>query len=485
VSAPSAEFVPAPLAEAMQVVLRERRPCELAEQGGISATLCYPLQIGELVIGAFALGYAGREPKDRDMMEELAGRAAMALENARLYRTLEREIARSREAEEELQDANRRKDEFLAMLSHELRNPLAPIRNAVELMRRVGTNEQRVVMARDVIDRQVTQLARLVDELLDVSRISQGKIVLKKEPVELSKIVAHSVETVRPMIDQREQRLTIEVSPHPVWLMGDFARLSQVLANLLNNASKYTPDHGRIRLAAAGEHGFATITVEDNGTGIESELLPRVFELFVQGDRGLDRAQGGLGIGLTLVKRLIELHQGKVEAQSPGPGKGATFRVTLPSVSAVHTQATPFKPETTSPQVYGRRVLVVDDNLDAAESTAAFLRLEGHEVKTVGDGTEALSSVPVFAPHVIVLDIGLPGLDGYAVARQLRERGDTNHILLIAMTGYGQREDRERAMGAGFDYHFVKPTNPGQIQRAIEQGRRAADAADAAHHSVS
>jgi CheY-like chemotaxis protein/anti-sigma regulatory factor (Ser/Thr protein kinase) len=274
------------------------------------------------------------------------------------------------------------------------------------------------------------------------------------------------------------------VSPHPVWLMGDFTRLSQVVANLLNNASKYTPDRGRIRLAAAGEHGFATITVEDNGTGIESELLPRVFELFVQGDRGLDRAQGGLGIGLTLVKRLLELHQGKVEAESPGPGKGATFRVTLPSVSAVQPQAAPLKPEITSPQVYGRRVLVVDDNLDAAESTAAFLRLEGHEVKTVGDGTEALASVPVFAPHVIVLDIGLPGLDGYAVARQLRERGDTNHILLIAMTGYGQREDRERAMGAGFDYHFVKPTNPGQIQRAIEQGRRAADAADAAHHSV-
>ncbi|MBW8905860.1 MAG: response regulator [Betaproteobacteria bacterium] len=483
-SAPSGEFVPAALAEAMQAVLRERRAHELAEHGGISATVCYPLQVGELLIGAFALGYVGREPKDRDMLEELAGRAAMALENARLYRSLEREIARSREAEEELQDANRRKDEFLAMLSHELRNPLAPIRNAVELMRRVGTHEQRVVMARDVIDRQVTQLARLVDELLDVSRISQGKIVLKKEPVELARIVAHSVETVRPMIDQREQRLSIEVSPHPVWLMGDFTRLSQVVANLLNNASKYTPDAGRIHLAAAGEHGFATITVEDNGTGIEAELLPRVFELFVQGDRGLDRAQGGLGIGLTLVKRLVELHQGKVHAESPGPGKGASFRITLPSISAVQPLAAPSKPEITSPQVYGRRVLVVDDNLDAAESTAAFLRLEGHEVKTVGDGSEALASVPVFAPHVIVLDIGLPGLDGYAVARQLRERGDTNHILLIAMTGYGQREDRERAMTAGFDYHFVKPTNPGQIQRAIELGRHAGDAIDAAQRGA-
>ena len=259
--------------------------------------------------------------------------------------------------------------------------------------------------------------------------------------------------------------------------MGDFTRLSQVVANLLNNASKYTQDAGRIRLAAAGEHGFATITVEDNGTGIEGELLPRVFELFVQGDRGLDRAQGGLGIGLTLVKRLVELHQGKVEAVSPGVGKGATFRITLPSISAVQPLAAPSKPEITSPQVYGRRILVVDDNLDAAESTAAFLRLEGHEVKSVGDGNEALASVRVFAPHVIVLDIGLPGLDGYAVARQLRERGDTSHTLLIAMTGYGQREDRERAMTAGFDYHFVKPTDPRLIQRAIEQGRKTPESA--------
>jgi CheY-like chemotaxis protein len=314
-------------------------------------------------------------------------------------------------------------------------------------------------MARDVIDRQVTQLARLVDELLDVSRISQGKIVLKKEPVELAKIVAHSVETVRPMIDQREQRLSIEVSAHPVWLMGDFTRLSQVIANLLNNACKYTPEGGHIRLTASGGEGKATIAVEDNGSGIDAELLPRVFELFVQGERALDRSQGGLGIGLTLVKRLVELHQGQVEAASAGMGKGAAFRVTLPSISAV--QAPGLSPvEVTSPQVYGRRVLVVDDNADAAESTAAFL-----------DGSDALSSVRVFAPHVIVLDIGLPGIDGYAVARRLREQGDTSHALLIAVTGYGAKEDRERAMEAGFDYHFVKPTDPRQIQQAIEHGR--------------
>ena len=482
--APAAEFVPAPLASALRTVLADKKTLELGADAGLSAVICQPLQVGERLVGALALGYAGREPRDRDLLDEFAGRAAMALDNAQLYRSLEREIARSREAEEELQDANRRKDEFLAMLSHELRNPLAPIRNAVELMRRVGSSEARLIMARDVIDRQVTQLARLVDELLDVSRISQGKIVLKKEPLELAKVIAHSVETVRPMIDVREQRLTVEVGAGPVWVMGDFARLSQVVANLLNNASKYTPEGGRIRLAASAERGVATISVEDNGSGIEADLLPRVFELFVQGDRGLDRSQGGLGIGLTLVKRLVELHQGEVAAESAGAGKGAAFRVTLPCISAVQPQAaTPPQPAA-SHEVYGRRVLVVDDNLDAAESTAAFLRLEGHEVKTVSDGNEALASVRVFAPHVIVLDIGLPGLDGYAVARQLRERGDTSHTLLVAMTGYGQREDRERAVASGFDYHFVKPTDPRLIQRAIEQGRQSRDAAaDAAAKS--
>jgi len=462
--------LPENLRAALQRVVREGLPLE-------GETVCYPLRIGERTLGALALAVGAPSPElmPRDLvtLQELVSRAAIALDNARLYSSLQREIVRSREAEENLQDANRRKDEFLAMLSHELRNPLAPIRNAVEVIRRLAPPDPKLTMARDVVDRQVTLLARLVEELLDVSRISQGKIALKKEPVDLGRIITHSVETARPLIDARNQMLTVTVPAAPVWLSADFARLSQVVANLLNNASKYTGERGRIELTASADEGEARIVVRDNGAGIEPQLLDRVFDLFVQGDRALDRGQGGLGIGLTLVKRLVELHQGRVEAASDGPGRGATFTVTLSCISAVEPQRQILQiaPAAKGPEVYGRRVLVVDDNIDAAESTAAFLRLEGHEVKAVHDGLQGLASLKVFDPHVVVLDIGLPGLDGYAVARQLRERGDTSHVLLIALTGYGQKEDRQRAADAGFDYHYVKPADPREIQVAIERGR--------------
>ena len=465
--------LPEAMRAALQRVVREGLPLE-------GETVCYPLRIGDRTLGALALlshsSSPSLLPQDLVTLQDLAGRAAIALDNARLYSSLQREIARSREAEESLQDANRRKDEFLAMLSHELRNPLAPIRNAVEVMRRVAPPDPKLTMARDVVDRQVSLLARLVEELLDVSRISQGKISLKKEPVDLARIVAHAVETARPLVDGRAQTLTVAVPAAPVWLSADFARLSQVVSNLLNNASKYTGEGGRIELAASAGEGEATITVRDNGAGIETQLLHKVFDLFVQGERALDRGQGGLGIGLTLVKRLVELHQGEVSVASDGPGRGATFTVTLPCISAVEPQrsAVPASSSKSSSEVYGRRVLVVDDNIDAAESTAAFLRLEGHEVKAVHDGLQALASLKVFDPHVVVLDIGLPGLDGYAVARQLRGRGDTSHVLLIALTGYGQKEDRARAAAAGFDYHFVKPADPREIQVAIERGRNTA-----------
>ena len=463
------DALPEPLRTALQRVVREGLPHE-------GDVVCYPLRVGERTLGALALT-SDRSSPDLVTFQELAGRAAIALDNARLYQSLEREITRSREAEAQLQESSQRKDEFLAMLSHELRNPLAPIRNAVEVIRRLAPPDPKLIMARDVVDRQVTLLARLVEELLDVSRISQGKIALKKEPVELARIISHSVETARPLIDARAQTLTVSAPPTPVWLSADFARLSQVVANLLNNASKYTAEGGRIELIADAQEGEATIMVRDNGTGIEPALLPKVFDLFVQGDRALDRGQGGLGIGLTLVKRLVELHQGTVSVASDGPGRGSAFTVRLPCISAVEPQqpvARAAVRASSSSEVYGRRVLVVDDNVDAAESTAAFLRLEGHEVKAVHDGLQALASLKVFDPHVVVLDIGLPGLDGYAVARQLRARGDTSHVLLIALTGYGQKEDRARAAAAGFDYHYVKPADPREIQAAIERGRNTA-----------
>jgi signal transduction histidine kinase len=474
--------LPEELREALQRVVRESLPLE-------GDTICYPLRVGDRTLGALALGSGTSPdlmPQDLVTLQELVSRAAIALDNARLYSSLQREIVRSRQAEEELQDANRRKDEFLAMLSHELRNPLAPIRNAVEVIRRVAPPDPKLTMAREVVDRQVSLLARLVEELLDVSRISQGKIALKKEPVDLARIVAHAVETARPLIDARAQNLTVAVPAAPCWLSADFARLSQVVANLLNNASKYTNEGGRIEVTASAGEGEATIEVRDNGSGIDPQLLPKVFDLFVQGERALDRGQGGLGIGLTLVKRLVELHQGRVEVESDGAGRGSTFRVRLPCISAVEPQQpkSAVSSAARDTEVYGRRVLVVDDNIDAAESTAAFLRLEGHEVKAVHDGLQALASLKVFDPHVVVLDIGLPGLDGYAVARQLRERGDTSHVLLIALTGYGQKEDRQRAADSGFDYHFVKPADPREIQVAIERGRNTAGEPALEAHSL-
>jgi signal transduction histidine kinase/DNA-binding response OmpR family regulator len=438
--------------------------------------LALPLKIGERTTGVLLLATRvpcpAFETADVSMLSELAGRGAIALENAALYRNLQREISRSRQAEEKLQDANRRKDEFLAMLSHELRNPLAPIRTAVEVIRRVAPADPALTMARDVVDRQVAHLIRLVEELLDVSRIIEGKITLKKGTVDLAQIIRHSVETARPLIEARGQRLDVEVPSAPVRLFGDFTRLTQVVGNLLTNAAKYTQEGGRIEVDASAADGMAVIGVRDNGGGIDPYLLPRVFDLFVQGDRSLDRSQGGLGVGLTLVKRLVELHQGRVEAFSEGAGKGSSFKVYLPCVTAVQdTPGGTEKQQATPAKNRGHRVLVVDDNVDAAESIAVFLQLYGHEVKTAVDGLQALASSQVFAPEVIVLDIGLPGIDGFEVARRMREDVQTRNALLIAVTGYGQKEDHDKATAAGFDAFYVKPADPREIQACIVKGR--------------
>jgi CheY-like chemotaxis protein len=318
------------------------------------------------------------------------------------------------------------------------------------------------------MDRQVQHLARLVDELLDVARISQGKIALNRESVDLAAVVAHSIETAQPFLDARRHQLQLRLPDAPLWLQGDFARLSQVVANLLHNAAKYSEDGSTIELQLAAELGEAVVTVRDHGIGIDAELLPHVFDLFTQGARSLDRSQGGLGVGLTLVRRLVELHGGHVDAHSEGLGKGAEFRVALPRLGVVGEGDAPVGAGE-PPPVRGRRVLIVDDNRDAAESVALYLQLEGHEVKSVGDGPQALACVPVFAPHVVVLDIGLPQISGYEVARRLREMPAGRDALLVALTGYGQKEDQARARDAGFDHHFVKPTDPQALVRLIAQ----------------
>ncbi len=437
----------------------------------LGAGAVFALVHGERVLGAL-LVCGNADSRDWPMLEELASRAAIAFENARLYRSLQVEIEERRQAESRLLESNQRKDEFLAMLSHELRNPLAPIRNAVEVIRRVGPLDAKLAWATEVTDRQVTHLTRLVEELLDVARISQGKIALQIEAVDLQAVLAHSVETARPMIDARGHRLQLVLPPHPVWLRGDFARLSQVVSNLLNNAAKYTPEGGSIQLSLGVDQGLAHIAVRDNGIGIEPELLPKVFELFEQGRRSLDRSQGGLGIGLTLVQRLVELHNGQVVARSAGNGQGSEFIVTLPCLSEVHPSEPSMPGRPADASASACRVLVVDDNTDAAETVAMFLQIEGHVVQTAHDGQQALTSAATFHPDVVVLDIGLPVIDGYELARRLRCMPPTRDALLVALTGYGQKGDRQQAVDAGFDAHLVKPADPRHLAEMISEWRR-------------
>ena len=414
--------------------------------------------IGAVIVHADGAGI------DEASIGELVDRSAAALENARLYRSLQLEIDERRAIEEQLQASNRRKDEFLAMLSHELRNPLAPIRTALEVIRRLAPAEPKLTWATEVTGRQVNHLTRLVEDLLDVARINQGKIALQMESLDLRAVLAHGLETVRPFIESRRHQLVRDVPDVPVMLRGDFARLSQVVANLLNNAAKYTEEGGSIELSLTlPAQGQAVIAVRDNGIGIEDDLLPNVFEMFEQGKQSLDRSQGGLGVGLTLVQRLVELHDGRVEAGSAGIGRGSEFRVTLPCLAEVGDSRPAELAAESKPAHAGCRVLVVDDNHDAAEATSVLLELSGHEVKMVGDGAEALASAPIYAPDVVLLDIGLPGMDGYEVAVRLRRMEQTRNSCLIALTGYGQPADRARAREAGFDHHLTKPADPDEL----------------------
>ncbi|MFN0019951.1 MAG: ATP-binding protein [Pirellulaceae bacterium] len=376
---------------------------------------------------------------------------------------LERQLKVQTEA---LVDLHRRKDEFLAMLSHELRNPLAPISNSVQLLRLQPHEEVLQQQARTIIERQLAQLTRLVDDLLEVSRISTGRIHLHQERVALNGIVENAIETVGPLIGQHGHSLEATLSPEPIWLYADASRLEQVVVNLLTNAAKYTVDGGKIWLSVRQEGDEAVLRVKDTGVGIAPELLPHVFDLFTQAERSLDRAQGGLGIGLSLVQRLVELHRGRVEAHST-LGQGSEFVVHLPVLlSPALPPAVVVTAAAKSPGP-ALRVLVVDDNIDAAQTLGMLLRATGHDVRMVYNGPAALEAAVDFHPEVVLLDIGLPGLDGFEVARRLRVQPDTQSALLIAMTGYGQEADRQRSLAAGFNHHLVKPVSFEKVREIL------------------
>lgn len=366
---------------------------------------------------------------------------------------------------EALADLHRRKDEFLAMLSHELRNPLAPISNALHLLR-LQKNEGLIQsQARGIIERQVGQLTRLIDDLMEVSRISTGRIHLHEERLALNGIVENAVETVRPLIEQHHHLLELSLPPEPIWLFADAVRLEQVMVNLLTNAAKYTDDGGSILLSVQQERDEAVIRVRDSGVGIAPELLPHVFDLFTQAERSLARSQGGLGIGLSLVQRLVEMHEGTVEVTST-QGEGSEFTVRLPVIQA---SAPPPSPPTEKSESSGHslRVLVVEDNVDAAVTMTMLLQLCGHVVRTVHDGLAALEAALDYQPQVVLLDIGLPGLNGFEVAKRLRQQPSLGKVVLVAMTGYGELAARQRSQETGFDYHLVKPADFEKLQEIL------------------
>ena len=383
------------------------------------------------------------------------------------------DITQRKLAEEAVKEADRRKDDFLAMLAHELRNPLAPIRNAVQVMRHLGSQDPRLQEMRDVVDRQTDQLAHIVDDLLDISRISLGKVVLRKEKVDLSTIIGRAVETSRPFIAARGHRLTVSLPPESLQIEGDVTRLVQVVSNLLHNAAKYTETGGDIRVTAEGRGPEVQIRVKDNGVGISAAILPHVFDLFTQAEHTLGRSEGGLGIGLTLVKNIVEMHGGTVRALSAGQGQGTEVVISLPAGTAPsHPALAETGNRAAERDAFSsrRRILVVDDDADTAESMALLLGLGGHDVRTAYDGPDAIETAKAFQPHVVLLDIGLPKMSGHEVAQHLRQQQETRLALLIALSGYGQEEDRQRALDSGFDHYLIKPIDYGALKTLINSG---------------
>lgn len=416
----------------------------------------------------------------------LAGTAEVASLAASINEMLDRlheqhsVLLREREKLSELADAlkagDQRKDEFLAMLAHELRNPLAPITHSLELMKRTAGDERLALQARGTIERQVRQLVRLVDDLLDVGRITRGRLELRKERVELAAILEQAVESCRSHIDAAGHALSVSMPSRPLFLEADPVRLIQVLSNLLNNAAKYTERGGRIAITVEPlDDQQVEIGVRDTGAGIAPEMIERVFEMFARADQSLERSQGGLGIGLTLARRLVELHGGALRARSEGAGRGSEFTVRLPLAPAQSAAAS--LPEADTSVVAPRRVLVVDDNRDAAASLAALLEAAGNETSIACDGEAAIAATLEFRPEVVMLDIGLPKMNGYDVCRAIRRQPGGRDLLVVALTGWGQAQDRARSLEAGFDAHLVKPADFAHVSRVLAAGRRLAASA--------
>ncbi len=415
----------------------------------------FPLVARGELLGTIAFASAERRrlrEGDLQMLQMLCDQIAVTLDRERLLSAA--------------QEANRQKDQFLAMLAHELRNPLAPICNASALLLRQSGDDPKQRAPLSMIARQSRQLTRLVDDLLDVSRIAQGRVELRHETLELGGVLDQALEAVQSLVQEKRHDLRISRPGEPLYVQGDRARLVQSVSNILHNAAKYTDAGGAITVEVSAAQEMIDVRVRDTGVGISPELLPHVFELFVQGQRTLDRAEGGLGIGLSVDKRLIEQHGGRVRAESPGPGQGSVFTLRLPRV-APPQKDTPAPPS----HVNGsrRRVLVVDDNRDAADSLALLLEHQGYDVRAAYSAPEALQQARAFDPELMLLDIGLPQMDGYEVARRLRASGANGRMRLIALTGYGQAEDRKRALASGFDAHITKPASPDQLERLLRE----------------
>jgi signal transduction histidine kinase/CheY-like chemotaxis protein len=438
----------------------------LSRASGPRSYMLCPLLARGHKIGVIGFVITGAGPArsysegDLPLGQEFARRAALAIDNARL-------LAEAEAARVSAETANRSKDEFLAMLGHELRNPLAPIRTAVQLMKLRGASGAK---ERDVIERQVAHLSRLVDDLLDVARIARGKIELTRHPVELSLLVAKAVEQAAPLFEQRDHHLTVDVPAEGLLVSADAFRLSQVIANLLTNAAKYTSPRGHVSVRGTREPGHVVLRVKDDGIGIGPELLPVVFDLFVQGRRTLDQTSGGLGLGLALVSNLVTLHGGTVAAHSDGPDRGSEFVVRLPALDAEAVASAAVAAPARAPERARRRILLVDDNEDALDFLAAALRYSGHDVVVAGDGSEALRVLETFEPDVGVLDLGMPVMDGFELAREILRRPTARKPRLIAVSGFGQPRDRLQSREAGFDVHLVKPVDLETLLRAIDAG---------------